>query len=175
MFWNPCSCSGWQRTQSQPSVSSFLASRFNFYLSGFNSSQRETFNTWYVHHNFSPHGPWLSMLAVLQVASAMFRWYLASFLQVHDLECNFDIAGVVGTFVEHLFHRKLNILPLPGSQKNSASCVSCPRFSDPSSSSCGSNARIALHHQAPQPCSVPSARMGPLDEGSHLRLLTTKW
>lgn len=56
MFWNPCSCSGWQRTQSQPSVSSFLASRFNFYLSGFNSSQRETFNTWYVHHNFSP--PW---------------------------------------------------------------------------------------------------------------------
>ena len=116
MYWNPCSCSGWQRTQSQPSVSSFLASRFNFYLSGFNSEKHLTpgmFTT-----IFPPRGPWLSMLAVLQVASAMFPWYLASFLQVHDLECNFWYCWCSPTFVEHLLHRKLNILPLPGSQKN---------------------------------------------------------
>jgi len=163
MYWNPCSCSGWQRTQSQPSVSSFLASRFNFYLSGFNSEKHLTpgmFTT-----IFPPHGPWLSMLAVLQVASAMFPWYLASFLQVHDLECTFDIAGLV----LHL----LNICCIEswtfcGSQvlkKIQLPVSVVQRFSNPSSSSYGSNARIALHPQAPQPCSVPSARMGPLDDG----------
>lgn len=174
MFWNPCSCSGWQRTQSQPSVSSFLASRFNFYLSGFKSSQRETFNTWYVHHNFPPHGPWLSMSAVLQVASAMFPWYLASFLQVHDLECNIDIVCVVLHFLNICCIESWPFCRSRFSKKFSFLCQLSKIF-QPFIFFIWILARIALHRQAPQPCSVPSARMGPLDDGSHLRLLTTKW